>query len=122
VSQKSLSPQVAEQVLKAVAALTSEEPGESALTLTVQGHRVLRRPHEFGLMLRTQEFGDVIFSLPEQIIERLIADLSRLASSSSWRLEGERTRRSSSCPTLHAFAVVRLGVLILHIIYALVRT
>lgn len=83
-----LTPQVAEQVLKAVAALTSKEPGESALTLTVQGHQALRRPHEFGLMLRTQEFGDVIFSLPEQIIKRLIADLSRLASSSSWRLEG----------------------------------
>jgi hypothetical protein len=83
-----LTPRVAEQVLKAVAALTSEEPGESVLTITVQGHQVLRRRDEFGLLLRTQEFGDVIFSLPEQVIKGLIADLSRLASSSSWRLGG----------------------------------
>jgi hypothetical protein len=83
-----LTPQAAERVLKAVAALTSEEPGEGRLTVTVQGHPILRRPDAFGLLLRTQEFGDVIFSLPEKIIQRLIADLTRLASSSSGRLGG----------------------------------
>ena len=42
----------------------------SQLTLTVLGHQVVRTAEAYGLLLRTEEFGDVVFSLPQPILER----------------------------------------------------
>jgi hypothetical protein len=61
--------------------LLGEGAVEEPLTLTVMGHQVVRRPETYGLLLRTQELGEVVFSLPPAILQRLITDLMRLASS-----------------------------------------
>jgi hypothetical protein len=58
-----------------------DEAGERPLTLRVLGHQVVRTPEAFGLLLRTQELGEVVFSLPPTILKMLIADLMHLASS-----------------------------------------
>ena len=42
---------------------TSEAVGEGPLTLGVLGHQVVRTPEAYGLLLRTQELGEVVFSL-----------------------------------------------------------
>jgi hypothetical protein len=76
-----LSPEAADQILQALQVVTSEGVGEEQLTLTVLGHQVVRTPEAYGLLLRTQEFGDVVFSLPQAILQRLITDLMHLASS-----------------------------------------
>ena len=69
-----------EKLLRTVQ-LLGEGAGEEPLTLTVMGHQVVRRPEAYGLLLRTQELGEVVFSLPPAILQRLITDLMRLASS-----------------------------------------
>jgi len=68
-------------MLQALQVVTRKVAGEEQLTLTVLGHQVVRTPEAHGLLLRTQEFGDVVFSLPQAILQRLITDLTHLASS-----------------------------------------
>ena len=75
-----LSPEAVEQISKTLHGLT-RDAGEGPLTLTVLGHQVVRTHEAYGLLLRTQEFGDVVFSLPPAILKRLIGDLMQLASS-----------------------------------------
>ena len=75
-----LSPEAADETSKTISAVT-EIAGEGQLTLTVLGHQVVRTNEAYGLLLRTQEFGDVVFSLPHAILQRLITDLMHLASS-----------------------------------------
>jgi hypothetical protein len=65
------------QTLQTIGDATSEKP----LTLRVFGHQVVRTPEALGLLLRTQELGEVVFSLPPPILKMLIADLMHLASS-----------------------------------------
>jgi hypothetical protein len=76
-----LSPEAADQTMQALRVVTSEVAGEAQLTLTALGHQVVRTPEAYGLLLRTQEFGDVVFSLPQAILQKLITDLMHLASS-----------------------------------------
>ena len=76
-----LSPEAADQTLHTLQVATSEIVGEGQLTLTVLGHQVVRTDEAYGLLLRTQEFGDVVFSLPQGILQRLVTDLMHLASS-----------------------------------------
>ena len=75
-----LSAEAIEQTSKTLHSVM-RDAGEGPLTLTVLGHQVVRTHEAYGLLLRTQEFGDVVFSLPEAILERVITDLMRLASS-----------------------------------------
>jgi hypothetical protein len=75
-----LSPEAADQTSKTLQ-VVSREAGEGQLTLTVLGHQVVRTHEAYGLLLRTQEFGDVVFSLPHAVLQRLITDLMHLASS-----------------------------------------
>ena len=76
-----LSPEAADQTSKTLRVVTREIAGEGQLTLTVLGHQVVRTNEAYGLLLRTQEFGDVVFSLPHAILQRLITDLMHLTSS-----------------------------------------
>jgi hypothetical protein len=78
-----LSPEAADQTVHTLQVATSESAGEGQLTLTVLGHQVVRTDEAYGLLLRTQEFGDVVFSLPQTILQRLVTDLMHLASSPS---------------------------------------
>lgn len=78
-----LSREAADQTLHTLRVATSENVGEGPLTLTVLGHQVLRTHEAYGLLLRTQQLGDVVFSLPLAILTRLITDLVRLESSPS---------------------------------------
>ena len=77
-----LSQEAADQVLQALQVVAKKAAGEEQLTLTVVGHQVMRTPDAYGLLLHTQEFGDVVFSLPQAVLQRLIVDLTHLASSS----------------------------------------
>ena len=87
-----LSREAIEQTFKTLHGVT-RDAGEGPLTLTVLGHQVVRTPEAYGLLLRTQEFGDVVFSLPQPILARLITDLMNLLSSpSSLRTPGPGTR------------------------------
>jgi hypothetical protein len=61
--------------------LSGEVARDAPLTLSVLGHQVVRTPEAYGLLLRTQELGDVVFSLPPAILKMLVADLMRLSSS-----------------------------------------
>ena len=76
-----MSAEAADQTLHTLQIATSESAGEEPLTLMVLGHQVVRTPEAYGLLLHTQEFGDVVFSLPQPILQRLITDLVHLASS-----------------------------------------
>jgi hypothetical protein len=76
-----MSPEAADQTLHTLQIATSESAGEEQLTLMVLGHQVVRTPEAYGLLLHTQEFGDVVFSLPQEILQRLVTDLVHLASS-----------------------------------------
>ena len=76
-----LSREAADQMLQALQVVTKQIAGEEQLTLNVLGHQVVRTPEAYGLLLRTQEFGDVVFSLPQAVLQRLITDLTQLASS-----------------------------------------
>jgi len=82
-SQESLElgQEAADQVLQALQVVAKKVAGEEQLTLTVVGHQVMRTRGAYGLLLRTQEFGDVVFSLPQAVLQRLITDLTQLASS-----------------------------------------
>jgi hypothetical protein len=93
-----LSREAADQLLRALQVLTSEAAGEEQLTLTVVGHQVVRTPEAYGLLVRTQEFGEVVFSLPSAILQRLITDLMHLASSPPLQTShsGDATRRARS--------------------------
>ena len=75
-----LSSEAVEQTSKTLHGVTPAA-GEGPLTLTVLGHQVMRTHEAYGLLLRTQQIGDVVFSLPPPILKRLIGDLMRLASS-----------------------------------------
>ena len=75
-----LSPEAIEQTFKTLHRVT-RDAGEGPLTFTVLGHQAVRTHEAYGLLLRTREFGDVVFSLPPAILKRLIGDLMRLASS-----------------------------------------
>jgi hypothetical protein len=76
-----LSPEAVVQALQVLQITAREAADGEPLTLTVEGHQVVRTPEAYGLNLHTQEFGDVVFSLPPQILQRLITDLVQLASS-----------------------------------------
>jgi hypothetical protein len=76
-----LGREAADQILQALQVVTKQAAGEKQLTLNVLGHQVVRTPEAYGLLLRTQEFGDVVFSLPQAVLQRLITDLTHLASS-----------------------------------------
>jgi hypothetical protein len=73
-----LGREAADQIMQA---LQVKIAGEGQFTLNVLGHQVVRTPETYGLLLRTHEFGDVVFSLPLAVLQRLITDLTRLASS-----------------------------------------
>jgi hypothetical protein len=88
-----LSQEAITQMLQALQG-TGEVARETPLTLGILGHQVVRTPEAHGLLLRTQELGDVVFSLPPAILKMLIADLIRLSSS------------SPAPPTSHAADVV----------------
>jgi hypothetical protein len=76
-----LGREAADQILQALQ--VKQIAGERQLTLNVLGHQVMRTPDAYGLLLHTQEFGDVVFSLPQAVLQRLIVDLTHLASSSA---------------------------------------
>ena len=76
-----LSPEAADRTLHTLQVARSERASEEQLTLTVLGHQVVRTDEAYGLLLRTQEAGDVVFSLPHAILQRLTIDLMQLASS-----------------------------------------
>lgn len=63
--------------------MTSMADSEEPLTVSVLGHQVVRSAEAHGLLLRTQECGDIVFSLPPGILRRLIADLIHLVDSPS---------------------------------------
>jgi len=56
---------------------TAEEP----LTLTVLGHQVVQSREDKGLLLKTREWGTIVFSLPQAILPKLVSDLAHLVSS-----------------------------------------
>jgi hypothetical protein len=78
--QVELSQEAAAQTLRALQGACSGA-GEGPLTLGVLGHQVVRRGEAYGLLLRTQELGDVVFALPPAVLDMLVVDLMHLASS-----------------------------------------
>jgi hypothetical protein len=78
-----LSREAADQMLQALQIVTNRGSGEEQLTLTVLGHQVMimQAAEAKGLLLRTKELGDVVFSLPQAVLQRLITDLVQLISS-----------------------------------------
>ena len=53
---------------------------EAWLTLTVLGHQVVQTPEAKRLLLHTKEWGIIVCSLPQGILQKLIADLAQMAS------------------------------------------
>jgi hypothetical protein len=76
-----LSREAAGQILQALQIPTKQGTAEVRLTLTVLGHQVVQTPEAKGLLLRTKEWGIIVFSLPDGILQKLIAELAHLASS-----------------------------------------
>jgi len=76
-----LSREAADQMLQALQIVTNKVTGQEQLTLTALGHQVVQAVEAKGLLLRTKELGDVVFSLPQTVLQRLITDLVHLASS-----------------------------------------
>jgi hypothetical protein len=76
-----LSREAAGEILQALQIPTKKGTAGVQLTLTVLGHQIVQTPDAKGLLLRTKEWGIVVFSLPEGILQKLIADLAHLASS-----------------------------------------
>lgn len=72
-----LSRDAAGQILQALQNPTAEEP----LTLTVLGHQVVQSREDKGLLLKTREWGTIVFSLPQAILLKLVSDLAHLVSS-----------------------------------------
>lgn len=52
------------------------EINQEPFTLTVLGHQIVQSAEAKGLLLRTAELGVMVFSLPEGILQRLIANLA----------------------------------------------
>jgi hypothetical protein len=96
-----LSREAAGQTLQALQVPTKMGTPEERLTLTVLGHQVVHTPEAKGLLLRTllrtKEWGIIVFSLPQSILPKLIADLRYLASCPSASTEV----RGRSLPTKH---------------------
>jgi hypothetical protein len=76
-----LSREAADHMLQALQIAMDTVTGEEQLTLTVLGHQVVQTVEAKGLLLRTKELGDVVFSLSQTALQRLITDLVHLASS-----------------------------------------
>ena len=76
-----LSREASGQILQALQIPTKKGTAEVRLTLTVLGHQVVQTPEAKGLLLRTKEWGIIVFSLPQGILQKLMADLAHLASS-----------------------------------------
>ena len=76
-----LSREAAGQILQALQIPTKKGDAEVRLTLTVLGHQVVQTPEAKGLLLHTKEWGIIVFSVPQGILQKLIADLVLLASS-----------------------------------------
>jgi hypothetical protein len=76
-----LSREASGQILQALQIPTKKGTAEVRLTLTVLGHQVVQTPEAKGLLLRTKEWGIIVFSLPQGILQKLTADLAHLASS-----------------------------------------
>ena len=74
------SREAAGQILQALQVPTKTGTPEERFTLTVLGHQVVQSPEAKGLLLRTKEWGIIVFSLPQSILPKLIADLRYLAS------------------------------------------
>jgi hypothetical protein len=77
---------------------TLEMPTEKPIpaerrTLTVLGHQVVQAHEAKGLLLRTKEWGIVVFSLPQEILPKLITDLVHLASTRSSLPTGQCDQR-----------------------------
>jgi hypothetical protein len=83
-----LSREAVDQMLQALQIVTNKVTGEEQLTLTVLGHQVMQAAEAKGLLLRTKELGDVVFSLPQAVLQKLVTDLTHLASSPMWRRPG----------------------------------
>jgi hypothetical protein len=77
-----LSPEASDQTLRTLSVVRKAMESSQPLTLSVSGHQVARTREAYGLLLRTQEFGDVVFSLPRGVLQKLIADLRHLEGSS----------------------------------------
>jgi hypothetical protein len=78
------------RILRALEVPSEKGMPAERLTLTVLGHQVCRAHEAKGLLLRTEEWGSVVFSLPQEILPKLIADLVHLASfPSGTRREGK---------------------------------
>jgi hypothetical protein len=71
-----LSREASDQILRALQIPTKKGTAEAWLTLTVLGHQVVQTPEAKGLLLRTKEWGVIVFSLPQGILQKLIADLA----------------------------------------------
>lgn len=69
------------RILRALEVPTENGIPAERLTLTVLGHQVVRAHEAKGLLLRTKEWGIVVFALPQEILPKLITDLAYLASS-----------------------------------------
>ena len=76
-----LGREAVDQILKALQIPVAEAVREEPLAITVLGHQVMQAGEAKGLLLRTKESGDVVFALPEAVLQRLTADLLHLASS-----------------------------------------
>ena len=77
---KELIPHAALDLLRALQTPMEASARQEPLTLTVLGHQIVQNAEAKGLLLRTQELGAVVFSLPEGILQRLIADLAFLTA------------------------------------------
>jgi hypothetical protein len=88
-----VSREAADQLVQALQVVTGDAARGEQMTLTVLGHQIVRKPEAYGLRLRTQELGDVVFSVPQAILRRLITDLTHLASSSPVLQTGDAARQ-----------------------------
>lgn len=85
-----LSPEASDQTRRTLGVVGSEMESDKPLTLTVFGHQAMRTHEAYGLLLRTHEFGDVVFSLPRGVLQELISDLHHLEASPPTARAAER--------------------------------
>jgi hypothetical protein len=76
-----LSRDAAGQILQALQNPMKMGTAEELLTLTVLGHQVVQSREDKGLLLKTREWGTIVFSLPQAILLKLVSDLAHLVSS-----------------------------------------
>ena len=76
-----LSREASDQTRRTLGVVASGVESEAPLTLTVFGHQAVRTKDAYGLLLRTEEFGEVVFSLPRGVLQKLIEDLRQLEAS-----------------------------------------